>query len=610
MTLTRPTIQRIGTIGLLLLACLQTSYVFAQEADTTGIVEVDTIPRRTINPYRPSFRPSDRYGDPFSNRTTNSPLFLSDPKSFNVDVEIDTGMNYTIYEKIGNVNFRPASTMSFDEFNAQQTREIKRDYWQSRSRALDGESAVSSRNIIPKIYVSPVLDRIFGGSYVELIPRGFVTLDFGGSWQKIENPSIPIRQQRNGGFEFDQQINLSVVGKVGEKLAITTNFDNNNSFDFQNNMKVEYTGFKEDVLKKLEIGNVSLPLNNSLITGSQNLFGVKAQLQFGKLFVTSLATTQRGKQSSIEIQGGTSGAAQGRPFEIVASSYDENRHFFLGQFFRDNFEKWLGTLPNVTSRVNITKIEVYLLNRSNDTQTLRNVVGLMDMGESDKIYNNSITSPVGTNSPTDNKANDLFARLNGISANSDQINAALEGLGLDNGTDFEKITSARKLSPTEFTFNNQLGYISLQRKLQNDEAIAVAFEYTYNGQPYKVGELTEDYSNKPEEDVVYLKLLRPRKISIKDQQGKLIPTWNLMMKNIYSLNVSQLTPENFQLRIIYRDDRSGIDNPQLQEGQDVRNRQLIEVFGLDKLNPVNDPQRDGNFHRLLLAFTIRAKVPS
>lgn len=594
MTLTRPTIQLLRTVGMLIV-CLQASYVHAQIADTTGTVEVDTIPRRPINPYRPSFRPSDRYGDPFSNRTTNSPLFLSDPKSFNLDLEIDTSMNYTIYEKMGNVNFRPPSSMSFDEFNTQQTQLIKKDYWQSRSRALDGESAVSSRNLIPKIYVSPVLDRIFGGSYVELIPRGFVTLDFGGSWQKIENPSIPIRQQRNGGFEFDQQINLSVVGKVGEKLAITTNFDNNNSFDFQNNMKVEYTGFKEDVLKKLEIGNVSLPLNNSLITGSQNLFGVKAQLQFGKLFVTSLATTQRGKQSTIEIQGGTSGAAQGRPFEIVASSYDENRHFFLGQFFRDNFEKWLSTLPNVTSRVNITRVEVYLLNRSNDTQTLRNVVGFMDMGESDKIYSNFITSLVGPNSPTDNKANDLFAKLSGISANSDQINDALKGLKLENGTDFEKITSARKLSPTEFSFNNQLGYISLQRKLQNDEALAVAFEFTYNGQQYKVGELTEDYSNKPEGDVVYLKLLRPRKISIEDQQGRLIPTWNLMMKNIYNLNVTQLEQEGFQLRVIYRDDRTGIDNPQLQDGDISRTKQLIEVLGLDRLNPYNDPQPDGNF---------------
>ncbi|HRG11282.1 MAG TPA: cell surface protein SprA, partial [Cyclobacteriaceae bacterium] len=408
---------------------------------------------------------------------------------------------------------------------------------------------------------------------------------------------IPIRQQRNGGFEFDQQINLSVQGKVGEKLAVTTNFDNNNSFDFQNNMKVEYTGFKEDILKKLEIGNVSLPLNNSLITGSQNLFGVKAQMQFGKLFVTTLATTQRGKQSSIKVNGSTNGASQGRPFEIVGSNYDENRHFFLGQFFRDNFENWLSTLPQITSGVNITRVEVYLLNRQNDTQTLRNVVGLMDMGEAGKIYNDVIEISTGVNpqAPTANDANNLFGLLGTIPANSDGINQELEGLGLINGTDFEKITSARKLAPTEYTFHKELGYLTLQRKLQNDEALAVAFEYTYNGRAYKVGELSEDYGNKPEDQVAYLKLLRPRKIAIKDQQGRILPTWDLMMKNIYNLNVSGLTRDGFQLRLIYRDDRTGIDNPQLQEGDFARTQQLIRVFGLDRLNPYNDPQPDGNF---------------
>jgi len=186
-------------------------------------------------------------------------------------------------------------------------------------------------------------------------------------------------------------INLSVVGKIGEKMKVTTNFDNNNSFDFQNNMKVEYTGFKEDILKKLEIGNVSLPLNNSLISGAQNLFGVKAQLQFGKLMVTALAATQRGKQSTINVAGSTSGAAQGRPFEIVASQYDDNRHFFLAQFFRDNFEKWLGAIPGqVASGINVTRVEVYSINRQNDTQTLRDVVAFMDMGESNRIYRPAI----------------------------------------------------------------------------------------------------------------------------------------------------------------------------------------------------------------------------
>lgn len=582
-------------LGLIicLLAGWSAPAAFGQQSDTVR-TKVDTT--RTTNPYRPSFRLRDRYGDPFSNYTTFSPLYLKDPKSLSTEISIDTGRNYTISEKLGGVYYRPNSSMSFDEFSQQQDRIIKRTYWQNRSKALDGESAVSSRNLIPKIYVSPVLDRIFGGSYVELIPRGFVNLDFGAQFQKIENPAIPIRQQRNGGFEFDQQINLSVVGKVGEKLSVTTNFDNNNSFDFQNNMKVEYTGFKEDILKKLEIGNVSLPLNNSLITGSQNLFGIKAQMQFGKMFVTTIATTQRGKQSSIKVQGSTNGAAQGRPFEIVGSNYDENRHFFLGQFFRDNFEAWLGTLPQITSGINVTRVEVYLLNRQNDTQTLRNVVGFMDMGESDKIYRKDIlTSNVPPRSPTSNAANDLPDKLSLISAASDGINQALESIGLVNGTDFEKITSARKLAATEFTFNKELGYITLQRKLQNDEALAIAFEYTYNGRVYKVGELTEDYANKPEDEVVYLKMLRPRKISIKDQQGKIYPTWDLMMKNIYNLNVSQLTRDGFQLRVIYRDDRTGIDNPQLQEGEYARTQQLIQVFGLDRLNPYNDPQPDGNF---------------
>jgi cell surface protein SprA len=275
----------VFTNGLLAvwLVLLFPRLTYGQRSDTARVTPRDTIPETYEPTRKPTFIPSDRYGDPFSNTTTESPLFLKNPNPLKLDVEIDTGFNYTIYEKIGELNYRPTSSMSFEEFKQYQDRQILKNYWKTRSKAMDGESAISGRGFTPKIFVSPILDRIFGGSYVELVPRGFVTLDFGGSFQKISNPSIPIRQQRNGGFEFDQQINMSVVGKVGEKLAVTANFDNNNSFDFQNNMKVEYTGYKEDILQKLEIGNVSLPLNNTLIQGAQNLFGVKAQMQLCSL---------------------------------------------------------------------------------------------------------------------------------------------------------------------------------------------------------------------------------------------------------------------------------------------------------------------------------------
>jgi cell surface protein SprA len=576
---------------------------FSQRQDSTRVNPSDTS--KTYKPTkRPTYRPTDRYGDPFSNTPSASPLFLKDPNKLKLDVEIDTALNYTVYEKIGDLNYRPTTSMSFEEFKQYQDRRILREYWQGRSRAMDGESAVEGRGFTPKIFISPILDRIFGGSYVELVPRGFVTLDFGGSFQKIANPAIPIRQQRNGGFEFDQQINMSVVGKVGEKLSVTANFDNNNSFDFQNNMKVEYTGFKEDILQKLEIGNVSLPLNNTLIQGAQNLFGVKAQLQFGKLNVTTIASTQRGKVSSIDIPGGNNG--QGRPFEIVASNYDENRHFFLGHFFRENYRRWIANLPQITSGVNVTRVEVYILNRNNDTQTLRNVVGLMDLGEPRRIYS-ELVHPASGYTSNANEANDLYKKLidrfplkAGVERDADGVNLALEDEIFmsknSNGLDFEKITGARKLNQTEYTFHRQLGYITLTRKLQNDEAIAVAYEYTYNGRSFQVGELSEAYAPLKDEDVVFLKLLRPRKISIRDENERIIPTWDLMMKNIYNLNVNQLSRDNFQLRIIYRDDRTGIDNPQLQEGgAELREKQLIQIFGMDKLNPVNDPQRDGNF---------------
>jgi cell surface protein SprA len=591
LNLSQRNFQFIFGLVMLFLAYLAPHSVLGQRDST----QVDTT-RYNSNPYKPTFRYRDRYGDPFSNYTPVSPFFLKDPPTLKTDLDVDTSKNYTILEKMGTVYFRPRNSMSFGEFNQTQTRQLLKDYWQSRSKALDGESAVSSRNLIPRIYISPVLDRIFGGSYVEIIPRGFVTLDFGASFQNIKNPAIPLRQQKNGGFEFDQQISLSVVGKIGEKLAVTTNFDNNNSFDFQNNMKVEYTGFKEDILKKLELGNVSLPLNNSLITGAQNLFGVKAQMQFGKLFVTAIATTQRGKQNSITVAGSTNGAAQGRPFEIVGSNYDDNRHFFLGQFFRNNFEKWLSTLPQVTSGVNITRVEVYLMNRQNDTQTLRNVVAFQDMGEGDP-YNKTTWTGNGAHLPANNKSNNLLEVLaqQNISRNADDIDNQLDNdLHLTVSLDYEKITSARKLAPTEFTFHKELGYLTLSRKLQNDEALAVAFEYTYNGTVYKVGEMSEDYSNLKEDQVVFLKMLRPKRVLPK-VNGLVTPMWNLMMKNIYNLNVQGLTRDGFQLRIIYRDDRTGKDNPQLQEGTISRTKQLIEVVGLDRLNPYNDPQPDGNF---------------
>ena len=564
----------------------------AQDTIPQGTGDADSLLNRPYEPStQPVFEPKDRFGDPysFSEETSPSPLLLDDPSKLEMDVEIDTALNYTIYEKIGDLNYRPTTTMSFDEFSNLQQQEMIKSYWQEQSAALDGESAVSGRGLIPPIYTNPLFDRLFGGSYVDIQPNGFVTLDFGVRSQRIDNPSIPIRQQRTTNFEFDQQISLNVVGKIGDKLAVTANFDNNNSFDFQNDVKVEYTGYEHEIIQKIELGTVSLPVSNSLLSGSQSLFGLKTQLQFGRLMVTSVATIQRGQTDAVEVEGGT----QSREFTIKASDYDENRHFFLGHYFRENYEKWLSRLPQISSQMIVTRVEVYVLNRNNNTETQRNFVAFMDLGEGNRIYrkdNDKVTPALG--GPTRNNANDLFRELQNTTRDANQISGILEGneFNFENSVDFVKITSARKLDEREFYFNAELGYVSLFRPLQNDEVLAVAYQYTINGQPYKVGELTEDYQNRPDSEVIFLKMLRPNKINTT------VPTWDLMMKNIYPLNASQINREGFELRIVYRDDATGVDNPSLHEGnENVKDVPLIKLLGLDDLNPNNDPQPDGNF---------------
>jgi cell surface protein SprA len=572
---------------------LSEAQAFQESAPDSLPTKMDTLTKRKE---LPSFllwddldtQPLYPYQNPFLRN--KSPFIFSPYQEQRIEVEVDTAVNYRIYQNLDSGALDPGYSLDFEDYSRMQELRIRQEYWRNRSRGLDGESAVGGRGLIPPITMSPTFDRIFGGNEITIVPTGNVNLDFGGIFRRIDNPSIPIRQQRNGGFNFNQQIQMSVNGMLGEKVRIGANFDSNNSFDFENQLKVEYAGFEEDILKTIEIGNVSMPVQNSLIQGAQNLFGVKTQMQFGKFFMTTVASTQRGRRDEIIIEGGN----QGRPFEIRASEYDENRHFFLSHFFRNNYENWLRGLPQVLSGVQITRLEVYIMNRANNTQTLRNFAAFMDLGEGQRIYNpeNPGIGSGNPQSPASNNANELYNTLRGNPAYRDFETAATaisSDLGLERGLEFEQINGARKLAENEYTFNRQLGYFSLSRKLQNDEVIAVSYEYTYNGQSYKVGELSEDYQNRPEDNVIFMKMLRPARINTR------IPTWDLMMKNIYNLNANQIQKEGFQLQVIYRDDRTGLDNPSLLEGQNVKDIPLIRLLKLDNLNPQNDPQPDGNF---------------
>jgi len=346
------------------------------------------------------------------------------------------------------------------------------------------------------------------------------------------------------------------------------------------------------IIRSIEAGNVSLPLTGSLISGSQNLFGVKAALQFGRLTVTGIFSQQKSESNTVETQGG----AQVTKFEVRAHEYEANRHYFLSQFFRNNYDQWLAELPLIKSPVNITRVEVWItsVNFNDDS---RNIAAFMDLGETPADrYNQTFIQPgSGNQGVPNNNANNLYSQLyNQYSGARDvsQLGAIFGPLASTqnfiNSQDYEGLELATKLSPSEYRFHPQLGYISLNRELQPNEVLAVAYQYTYGGQVFQVGEFSTDGITG--QNALFVKLLKSTVTYPK------IPLWDLMMKNVYNIGAYQVSKEDFRLDVIYDNIEAGTRTNYLTEGAGPINGQiLLRTMRVDQLNYNNDPYPDGFF---------------
>lgn len=553
--------------------------VYAQSSDTTDTSYSGSTSLR--------YNFSEDLSSPFSDVGQVSPLFLHKPANIQSDIVYNPETNtYQFSEKIGALNFRPPTYMTFDEYQEFDMNESKRAYWKERARSDNLEQT----SLIPHINIGgEAFDKVFGTNTINIVPQGSAELIFGFNLSRIDNPTLSERLRRTPSFTFEEKIQMSVTGTIGDKMKLGLNYNTEATFDFENKTKIEYTGKEDEIIKKIEAGDVTLPLSGSLISGSQSLFGLKTEMQFGKLRVTNVFSQQKGETSTIEVQGG----AQLSEFEINVDEYDVNRHFFLSHYFRDNYDRALASLPVITTGINITKIEVWVTNKTSNFESARNIVAFMDLGES----RSNIYSPDWSQTPGEqgthprNELNDEYrTMINNYPAIRDisQITATLQALApvFAPGQDYEKVEKARKLSTREYTINTKLGYLSLNSALNADEILAVAYEYTLNGKTYKVGELSSDGVNEPATLVV--KLLKGTNLSPQ------LPTWDLMMKNIYAIGAYQVNPRDFVLDVVYQDDKTGTAINYLPEG-DIAKQVLLKVLNLDNLNEQLDPIPDGLF---------------
>ena len=542
-------------------------------------VEDDTIPDSLLHPrWKVQRTQPITLGDLYQ-----SPLDLRRPDNLQYQVIYnDTLDRYFIGNRMGSTWLSAPIMLTPKEYLAWTEAQQRNDYFRRQNDQIFQTKGKDKFDFSDMHFDLGPAEKIFGPGGIRVKTQGTAELKLGVNKKSIDNPSLPIRNRKTTMMNFDEKINLNVNGKVGDKMNLNLNYNTDATFDYDaQNLKLKYDGKEDEIIKLVEAGNVSFPSNSSLIKGASSLFGVRTDMQFGKLKLQLVASQKKSASKSVSTKGGV----QLTPFELNVADYEENRHFFLSRYFRDHYDAWMQKLPNLTTGITINRVEIWVTNKTGNTTNTRNIVALTDLGETSKLSN-----PMwgASGQIPSNQANTEYQTMTSqLSAarDIDQASTTLEGAGLIGGADFEMLESARLLPSSEYSVNTALGYVSLKTNLQTDQVVAVAYEYTAGGVTYQVGEFASDINDTKQ--ALFVKSLK--NTSNNPQQGN----WDLMMKNVYVL-ASQVEKDKFRLDVKYQSDTTGVYLSYIPE-QQVKSQPIIRVLGADRLDNNNKAHSNGYF---------------
>lgn len=510
---------------------------------------------------------------------------LAWPESMKPETEYDDTLNtYFVGSKMGDSFLSTPIAMTPEEYLKWTEKREFDSFFRSKNDEIYKEKGKEKFSFTDMHFDLGPAEKIFGPGGVRIKTQGTAELKFGATLKNIDNPSLPIRNRKTTTINFDEKINLSVNGKVGDKVNMNLNYNTDATFDFDaQNLKLKYEGKEDEIIKLVEGGNISFPSNSSLVKGASSLFGIRTDLQFGRLKLQTVVSQKKSSTKSVASRGGV----QLTPFEISAADYEENRHFFLSQHFRETYDAAMKTLPNLTTGIKINRVEIWVTNKTGNTNNTRNIVALTDLGENKKI-SNPMWGVSGAPVPANNANSEYSTMVNSYAAarDIDQTSTVLDGMGgFVGGVDYEKLESARLLNSSEYSVNTALGYVSLKTSLQTDQVLAVAYEYTYGGMTYQVGEFASDISDVRQ--ALFVKSLK--NTSNNPRQGN----WDLMMKNVYYL-ASSVERDKFRLDVKFQSDTAGVYLSYLPEPQ-VKEQMLIKLLGADRLDNNNKAHSNGYF---------------
>jgi len=515
----------------------------------------------------------------------SSALDLRMPENIRQTVEYDDSANvYYVGSKIGDSYLNAPVLMTPDEYRQWVEKRALHDFFHQKNKENIENKGEDKFSFSDMHFDLGPAEKIFGPGGVRIKTQGTAELKLGVTMKDIDNPSLPIRNRKTTAFDFDEKINLNVNGKVGDKVNMNLNYNTDATFDFDTqNLKLKYEGKEDEIIKLVEGGNVSFPSNNSLVKGASSLFGIRTDMQFGRLKLQTVISQKKSSTKSVSSKGGT----QTTPFELDVADYEENRHFFLSHYFRERYDQAMQTLPDLMTGVEINRVEIWVTNKSGNTTNTRNIVALTDLGENTQVYNPYWVLS-GLPVPANSANNEYSTIVNNYpeARDIDETMSVLSAIpNFEVGVDYEKLSSARLLNSSEYSVNKSLGYISLKAGLQTDQVLAVAYEFTSGGVTYQVGEFASDLTETSK--ALFVKSLK--NTSNNPAQGN----WRLMMKNVYYL-ASTVEKTKFRLDIKFQSDTAGVYLTYIPEAQ-VKSKTLLKLLGCDRLDNNNKTNPNGYF---------------
>ncbi|HCY77178.1 MAG TPA: cell surface protein SprA [Ignavibacteriales bacterium] len=477
-------------------------------------------------------------------------------------VTIDsTGKYVEIKELIAGKPAKIVLRIPLDEYIAEKLKLEERKKWESLGYAYElKDSKVGLGDLIKSFtdFEIPLPSvgvlSIFGTPKISLKIGGSVQIH--GAWRNETTEGVTASRLGNTRNEpdFKQQVQINVNGTIGDKLNIVADWNTERTFEYENQLKIKYTGYEDEIIQSIEAGNVSLQ-TSPLVGGSEALFGIKAQLKMGPFSLTTIASQKKGETKEVQVTGGTSET----PFQKRAYEYSTN-HYFIDTVYASKTQKifynYYGKpTPEVRGDLLVTDIQVW--------KSLNQITTDKSKERDANVYIDLY--PVGVTDSYPQSLRDTLS--NTVPGKSDAGRFTL-------------------LTPdVDYILHPETGFITFKTAINEQDIIAVAFRQE-NGQgasdDFKYGEFLAPGDTNTTQRLV-LKMVKPRNL----QPGYKI-AWSLMLKNIYPLGPRNIKQEGFEFDI-----KREIEGQ--EPASEVGTIRFLNAFGLDLLNSSMQPPPDNIF---------------